>query len=96
MAKIIWAKSARNDLKAIFDYIARDSSYYAGRFIDRLTGRVFILTDNIKAGKIVPEFGNDSLRELIEGDYRIIYYIRTDDNIKVIRIHHSAKILKRL
>lgn len=36
MAKVTWAKSARNDLKSIYDYIAQDSEYYAGRFIDRL------------------------------------------------------------
>ncbi len=45
-------------------------------------------------GKIVPEFGQKEIREVIEGNYRIIYFLETEDQIQIIRVHHGARILK--
>lgn len=94
MAKIVWTELAVEDLQAIYDYIARDSVFYAGRFVDQLVERVDILIENPEAGKIVPEFEHVNLRELIEGSYRIIYHIKSSNTIGIVRIHHSARLLK--
>ena|ERR1700743_1727831 len=94
MAEIIWTPLALEDLQSIYDYIAKDSPFYASRFIDKLVDRVDILVTNPEAGKVVPEFGNKLLRELIEGSYRIIYKIRSLDEISIIRVHHSARLLR--
>jgi toxin ParE1/3/4 len=48
---------------------------------------------NPQSGRVVPEFSNEMIRELIEGSYRIIYKINSDF-IGIIRIHHSARQLK--
>ena len=71
MVEIIWTPFALEDLQSIYDYIAKDSPYYANRFIDKLVDRVDILIDHPEAGTIVPEFENELIRELIEGSYRI-------------------------
>ncbi|HWZ16266.1 MAG TPA: type II toxin-antitoxin system RelE/ParE family toxin [Mucilaginibacter sp.] len=94
MVKIIWTPFALEDLQSIYDYIAKDSPYYANRFIDKLVDRVDILIDHPEAGKIVPEFENELIRELIEGSYRIIYKINSITEIGIVRIHHSARLLK--
>ena len=73
MAEIIWTPYALEDLQSIYDFISLDSVFYAGRFIDKLVNKVDILIEHPKAGKIVPEFENELIRELIEGNYRIIY-----------------------
>lgn len=94
MVEIIWTPFALEDLQSIHDYIAKDSPTYAIRFTDKLVDRVDVLIDHPEAGKIVPEFENESIRELIEGSYRIIYIIRSITEITIVRIHHSARLLK--
>ena len=94
MVEIIWTPFALEDLQSIHDYIAKDSPTYAIRFTDKLVDRVDVLIDHPVAGKIVPEFENESIRELIEGSYRIIYIIRSITEITIVRIHHSARLLK--
>jgi plasmid stabilization system protein ParE len=47
-------------------------------------------------GRVVPEFSVEDIRELLEGNYRIIYRIETDDKIGIVRVHHSARLLKGL
>jgi plasmid stabilization system protein ParE len=42
MVEIIWTPFALEDLQSIYDYIAKDSTYYANRFIDKLVDRVDI------------------------------------------------------
>jgi addiction module RelE/StbE family toxin len=90
MVKVIWTEFAIDDLRSIHAYISQDSKFYADRFIEKLISRVDQLETHPHSGRIVPEFHVDSLRELIEGNYRIIYRINTN-YIGVVRIHHSAK-----
>lgn len=93
MAQITWTELAHDDLQSIYDYIARDSIFYAGKFVDKLIDRVDILINYPEVGRVVPEFENIELRELIEGSYRIIYHLRSLDDIGILRIHHSARLL---
>ncbi len=55
MVKIVWSKTALLDLKNIFDYIAKDSKYYAVRFVDRIIVSVDQLENFPYSGRIVPE-----------------------------------------
>lgn len=93
MVKIIWTEFALADLKSIHEYISQDSRTYASRFIEKLIKRVDQLETFPKSGRVVPEFGDNSIRELIEGNYRIVYKINSD-HIGIVRIHHSARKLK--
>ncbi len=95
MAKIIWTDFAIEDLKFIHDYISRDSKTYANKFIDKLITKLEQLETFPQSGKVVPEFGKDDIRELVEGNYRIIYKIRAD-HIGIVRVHHSARLLSRI
>ncbi len=89
MVKIIWTEFALSDLKQIHEYISRDSKFYADRFVNKIISRVDQLEDFPKSGRVVPEFSSDIIRELIEGNYRIVYKLHSD-HIGVIRIHHSS------
>jgi plasmid stabilization system protein ParE len=46
-------------------------------------------------GRMVPEFKQKTLRELIEGNYRIIYLIKNKNQIDILRIYHVARLLRR-
>ena len=91
MVKINWTNLAVEDLKSVFDYISRDSFRYAKIQISRLNSRTQILKTLPNAGKVVPEFENEKLRELIEGNYRIIYKVVNTSKIDILTIHNSAK-----
>ena len=72
MVKVIWTDFAIEDLKSIHEYISQDSKFYADRFIEKIISRVEQLETYTQSGRIVPEFHVDTLRELIEGNYRIV------------------------
>ncbi len=94
MAQIKWTNQALLDLKDIFDYIARDSkkyAYYQTRSIKEKTKQ---LKKNSSIGRIVPELEREDVRELLDGNYRIIYRIKSSSRIDIISIFHSARILK--
>lgn len=95
MVKIIWTEFAVDDLKSIHTYISKESKVYADRFIDKLINRVGQLENYPESGRIVPEFNIETIRELIEGNYRIIYKINPD-HIGIVRIHHAARLLKEI
>ena len=73
MVQLNWTLLARNDLKAIFEYISKDSKKYAKLEILKIKSRTQVLKEQPLIGKEVIESGNIDVRELVEGNYRIIY-----------------------
>ena len=95
MVKINWTELAVADLKNIFDYIAVDSTRYAQITVAKIHNRVNSLERHPYSGKIVPEFEDKSIRELISGRYRIIYLILKESQIDILRIYHSVRHLQQ-
>jgi len=88
--KVVWTQTALNHLTDIFGYIARDSEQYAGRMVDRITSRSKQIGDFPESGEVVPEYGEPTIREVIEGPYRILYRIERD-RIAVVAVIHGAR-----
>ena len=76
--KLFWTETAKQDLEAIRRYIAADSPTAAKRWIERLRERARYVLHTPLAGRKVPEFQNDDIRELIEGNYHIVYQVFSD------------------
>lgn len=95
MVRIKWTSQSLEDLKGIYEYIAMDSKKYAKLQVVKLRSRTQILKSNPSAGKRVPELNQDQFRELVEGNYRIIYKILSTSRIDIITIHHSARDLSQ-
>ena len=87
--KIHWTDTAEGHLDAIYAYIAQDSPEYAMRMVDRLTQRSQQIAEFPFSGRRVPEYDIDQIREVIEGSFRIIYYIKPDQ-IDVLAVIHGA------
>lgn len=94
MVKLIWTDQAIHDLGDIGDYISENSEKYAKLTVKKLFERPDILKTFPQAGRIVPEKNEENLRELIEGNYRIIYEIVSTDQINILTVYHSARNLK--
>ena len=93
MVEVNWTKDAILDLLKIGEYIVNESPKYALLTVETLFFSTEILETSPKAGRIVPEFQNDMIRELIRGNYRIVYRIVSKKRIDVLTIHHSKRLL---
>ena len=92
MARLRWTLQALDDLESICTHIARDSDHYARMFAQRVIERASTLEAFPHAGRIVPELQLDNVREILHGNYRIIYR-QTDDSVQILTVHHSARLL---
>ncbi len=95
MVRINWTDQAVADLREIADYISRDSKNYARLQVQRLKSRTQILKSNPSAGQKVGFFEDESIRQLTEGSYLIIYKILDGDRVDILSIHHSARDLTK-
>ena len=96
MAEVIWSDSALLDLNDIGEYISKDSERYAEITVNQLFTTPDILENHPKAGRIVPEFEIESIRELIQGNYRIVYQLVDEQIIHILAVHNSARLLGNL
>ncbi|MEM8507636.1 MAG: type II toxin-antitoxin system RelE/ParE family toxin [Bacteroidota bacterium] len=95
MVQINWTSQAISDLKDIADYISKDSKYYAKLQIIRLKSRTEILKKQMYIGTVVPEFDRNDLRQLVQGNYRIIYKVVDEKRVDILTVHHSTRDLFR-
>ncbi|MDT8318094.1 MAG: type II toxin-antitoxin system RelE/ParE family toxin, partial [bacterium] len=71
--KIIWSPLAVGRTAEIAGYIAQDNPSAATKWVATLLDKVQLLKSVPKSGRIVPETHSEDIRELIYGNYRIIY-----------------------
>ncbi|MBW2031309.1 MAG: type II toxin-antitoxin system RelE/ParE family toxin [Deltaproteobacteria bacterium] len=71
--KLIWSPSAKLDLKDITTFIAEDNISAAERFVGNLFHAVERLADFPESGRMVPEFGDPAIGEVIRKPCRIVY-----------------------
>lgn len=92
--KVVWTENAVTDLESIEDYISYDSPERAIVFVEKLLSKVESLKDHVMRGRIVPEFGDKNIRELIEGNYRIVYRIARQ-KIEILTVFEGHKLLQK-
>jgi addiction module RelE/StbE family toxin len=81
---------ARNDLKQIYDYIAKDSRYYATNVVENVVSKAENLDEFPEIGRVVPEIGDKNVRELIIYSYRLIYELVSND-VQILAIIHGKR-----
>jgi len=69
--KIIWSPESIEDLESIAEYIERDSVFYARAVITKVLEATQNIEDFPLAGRIVPEIGDDKVRERFVYSYRL-------------------------
>lgn len=90
--RITWSPLAVDRASEIADYIAQDKPSAAEKWIDTVFSIVEQLKSSPEIGRIVPEINDSQFRELIYGNYRIIYRIETKQ-ISILTIRHGRQIL---
>jgi toxin ParE1/3/4 len=85
--KIIWTRQSREDLQDIVQFIAADNPTICESFGYALISKVDQLINFPFLGRVVPEVGNETIREIILRPYRIVYQVIEAQNvIAVVRI----------
>ncbi len=91
--RIMWSPEAVEDLETIAEYIERDSALYARSVVSK----IIEVSRNIKEfpfiGRIVPEFGNENIRELFVYSYRLVYQIG-GEKILIVAVIHGKRLLR--
>lgn len=90
--KVRWTDNARAQLRAIYDYISRDSRVYARGMVDRLTARSKKIGLAPLMGAVVAEYEMPDIREVLEPPYRIIYRLASQ-HVEVLAVVHGAQLL---
>lgn len=92
MAELRWTPQAADDLEAITNFIALDSVHYASLVAMEIVRRIDALAAFPLSGRTVPELNNPSIREILVGNYRVIYRLR-DEQVELLTIWHGARLM---
>lgn len=90
--KVAWTESAVSDVEHYASYIAQDSAIYAAKFTSEIRSMAKTLADFPERGRRVPFVDHHQVREIISGNYRLIYQL-TEDTVYILAIEHGARLL---
>jgi len=93
--KIRWSPKAASNFEDVCNYIAKDSEVYATIFAKKIDDIIKSIPQFSRAGRIVPEYGDENIREKRYQNYRIVYRIK-GEFIEIVAICHSAKPLESI
>lgn len=83
--KVSWSPLALEKLGHAADFIALDNPNAAEKWINDLFDKTDLLCHQPEMGRLIPELQKANLRELVFGNYRIIYMISTEIRILTVR-----------
>ena len=91
VAEIYWSPQAIADVESIRDFVGRDSPSYGTLVASRLVDYVERLGRFPESGRIVPEFHDPTLREILWRNYRIVYRY-TNNRAEIVTVFHGARL----
>ncbi len=91
--KILISDSAFSDLEAIKKYYTNEGVPHVGdEFVFNIITHIETLKENPNIGRKVPEFNEESIRELIHVPFRIVY-LKEISYVNVVRVWRSERLL---
>jgi len=95
MAQIVWSLRSLKDIDEIANYISKDSFQYAEEQVRQFFIRAKVLEKNPMIGRMVPELKVKAIRQILCGNYRIIYEVFNQLQVGIITVHHQSRLLER-
>ena len=92
--RIIWSPLADERLDKVYECIAQDNTSAAVKMVNSIINKVETLSKSPERGRKVPEINRDDIREIFEGEYRIIYRLE-DKKISILTIRNFKQVLPR-
>ena len=95
--RLIWAPSARLDLRELASYISESRPKASAGFVKNVFHTVEHLADFPKSGRVVPDFNDPDIREVIRKPCRIVYGVKPQEHIvEIVRVWHAARGIPQL
>ncbi len=93
MAHVRFTEQAQNELDAIIEYYERVGAIgFAAVFEQKVIEKVRPLERFPRMGRMVPEIGDEAIREVLYRNYRIVYVVdRDDEEVEILTIFHSSQ-----
>lgn len=90
--KIIWSLKSIENLEDILNYISKNSPLYTPVFVQKIISSVDRFIDFPLSGRVVPEYNDENIREIIFHNYRIVYRVNSN-NVEIILVVHGARLI---
>jgi toxin ParE1/3/4 len=87
---IVWSPLAIDRVLEIHDFIAGDKPEAAATWVEDLFRKVRRLETFPWSGRVVPELSRSEIREILFGEYRLIYQLHKE-TISILTVHHSKR-----
>ena len=91
--QVVWSPRAIEDVEAIAAYIAEDSEGYAASVVRKIVEKTRRLSRFPLSGRVVPEFGDEGIREVIVYSYRVVYRV-AGEVVTVAAVIHGKRLLE--
>jgi addiction module RelE/StbE family toxin len=92
--KVIFSDRAKADMAEIVRYIANDKPKAARKWAAEIRKSAQMLSTLPMLGRVVPEYGDEKIREIIKGQYRVVYKIDEEKKtIVILTVHHGKRLL---
>lgn len=93
--RVTWSPEAIEDLESIAEYIERDSSFYAQSVVSKILAVSRHIKELPLAGRVVPELGDENIRERFVYSYRLVYQMR-QQKVLIVAVIHGKRLLKNV
>ena len=93
MARVTWTEIAKQDHRAVVEWIAGDSVAIAALWAEKIRAAPDVLERFPMIGAPVEEFDIPGLRELLVGPYRILYH-HENDVCRILHVIHGSRDLR--
>lgn len=90
MVEIFWTDESKIWLKEIYDFIALDSPRNAEKVIESIIDRTEPLREFPQLGQRLMDWPDQEIRMVLYGHYRIVYLIKSEEQIDILGVYHSA------
>ena len=94
--RLNWHDDANNDLNQIYNYIFKDSVQYSIKTVNDIVDLVNYLKILPYMGRKIPEYDDESKRELIYKSYRIMYKFESNRIVIHIILYLERNLSKQL
>jgi plasmid stabilization system protein ParE len=93
--EIIWTKPSKNDLQNFLENIHEGTEKSANLYILDLIDYSEVLKDNPNVGKMLSEYNDYNIRQLIYRKHKILYNIR-GNTVYILSVIHSSRNMKSI
>ena len=91
--RIIWTDKAINRIEGIAEYIREDNPTAGKKWKKAIYDKAQLLKKFPRMGRVVPELKQDEIREILYGNYRIIYLVESNC-ISILTVRHCKQLFR--